>query len=296
MAMRPTINIEPNRLIADGRSLSAVTVEFDQPAPKRVRITVSSGSIGVEGSVKSLDLPVEEGQVSFAIRSAKRPGVCRLRIEPVGEDGRPTELLSSTLTFYPSVVQALVFDWIPTILFAVIIAIVLRAYVFAAYKIPSPSMEPTLLIKDRLFADKFSYVFRLEMVESGQIVIFKYPKNPRLNFIKRVIGLSGDKITIKGGKLYVNSVLREESYLNSPDSGDDFPIEGDLSLADISKNIVFPKEGDPYFLVPEHSFFVMGDNRYNSADSRSWGIVPEENIIGRAMIIYWPLSRIHIIK
>ena len=126
----------------------------------------------------------------------------------------------------------------------------------------------------------FEFCYGLKNVDRGDILVFKYPLNPKQNFVKRVIGLPGDEILIKDKKLYVNGKLINEPYVIHED---DY-LRG------------FPRDEYGPVKVPLDSVFVMGDNRDNSADSRYWGFVPQQNLVGEAFLLYWPLWRAKIIK
>ena len=117
------------------------------------------------------------------------------------------------------------------------------------------------------FLDDDGSNFLFHGPERGDVIVFRYPRDPSRDFIKRVIAVPGDTVSIQGGQVTVNGTLLEEEYL-------DETTRGDLDNT----------------VVPDGSYFVLGDNRSNSSDSRSWGFVPEENIIGKAMFSYWPLS------
>ncbi|MFZ5943756.1 MAG: signal peptidase I [Bacillota bacterium] len=156
---------------------------------------------------------------------------------------------------------------VESIVIAVILALLIRTFLFQFFWIPSRSMEPTLLINDRIVVTRFSYWF--SEPQRGQVVVFKYPLEPKKDYVKRLIGLPGEKIQIIDSKLYINDILVEEPYL----------IEG-LKIGDFG-----PME------IPEKKYFMMGDNRNNSSDSRVWGFVDEELLIGKAQYIYWPLDR-----
>jgi signal peptidase I len=186
----------------------------------------------------------------------------------------------------------------------VVVAVFAITFVIQAFQIPSPSMETTLLVGDYLLVDKLRYgdnrvvswLLPYRPVRRGDIVVFRYPVNPAQHFVKRVIGLPGDRLRLHDKRVLINGVPLEESYVrylpNSPDTfRDDFPRLGTITPGvDASWWEEFPKlvrNGE--LLVPEDHYFVMGDNRDNSSDSRYWGFVPRENIIGRPLIIYWSL-------
>ncbi|MDJ0714488.1 MAG: signal peptidase I [Prochloraceae cyanobacterium] len=138
--------------------------------------------------------------------------------------------------------------------------------------IPSGSMEPTLEVNDRLIVEKLSYHFREP--QRGDIVVFSPTEKLRAenfeeDFIKRVIGLPGEKIEVKGGKVYVNSKPLQEKYILEP-----------------------PEEPFGPVVVPEDRYLVLGDNRNGSYDSRQWGYVPRKNLIGRAVVRFWPVNRL----
>jgi signal peptidase I len=141
-----------------------------------------------------------------------------------------------------------------------------------SFLVEGSSMYPTLNDRERLFVNKLVYRFREP--RRGEIVVFRYPANPRKNFIKRVIGIPGDTVSIRGGQVFVNGVPLDEPYINEP-------MYGTYSGV----------------VVPEDTVFVLGDNRNNSQDSRdrSVGFVPYMNIVGEAFVRYWPLARISIV-
>jgi signal peptidase I len=159
-------------------------------------------------------------------------------------------------------------DIFESLLVAVILALVIRFFVFQPFYIPSGSMEPTLLTGDRIIVSKFSYYF--SEPERGDVVVFKYPRDPKRVFVKRVVALGGETVAIKDGQLYIDGVLVPEEYIPARVSYPDFgPVR-----------------------VPEGKLFMLGDNRANSDDSRVWGFLDEDLLIGKAVAVYWPVSRI----
>jgi len=203
---------------------------------------------------------------------------------------------------------------------ALLIALTIRSFLVEPFKIPSPSMVPTLLIGDQIFVNKFVYGLRVPFTKKrlwdgrdpkrGEVIVFIYPKDEKLDFIKRVVGLPGDTIQVNGDKVYVNGELIPKEALNFAKD----PQNEDRRLLNPSepyeKLTLFPqwdtfaiyreKLNDQYhliqhdaawypeteFQIPAGHYFVMGDNRDHSSDSRDWGFVPRDNIKGRAMFIW----------
>ncbi len=160
--------------------------------------------------------------------------------------------------------RRILFDTLETIILSVLLFIGINA-ISARIRVESISMKPNLVAGDFVLVNKLAYLFG--QPSRGDIIVFKYPPDPdQIPYIKRIIGLPGDQVHIANGKVYVNGDLLIEPYL------------------DVSTN----RGGD--WSVPGGSLFVMGDNRNNSSDSRSWGMVPLENIIGKAEFIYWPVE------
>ncbi|MBU0652896.1 MAG: signal peptidase I [Proteobacteria bacterium] len=179
-------------------------------------------------------------------------------------------------------------EYIEAILLAIVIAFFIRTFVIQAYKIPSGSMKPTLLIGDHILVSKFNYGIRLPLVRStlipvgtpkrGDIVVFIYPEDRSKDFIKRLIGLPGDTIEIRNKKILLNGLPWSDTrgvYV------DNLIISG----------AVQPRDNFGPATVPEGSLFVMGDNRDESYDSRFWGFVPMKDVLGKALIIYWSWNR-----
>ncbi len=173
---------------------------------------------------------------------------------------------------------------IEAILVAIVIALFIRTFVVQAFKIPSGSMKQTLQIGDHILVNKFIYgvkvpylhetIIPLKNPRRGDIIVFKYPVDPHKDFIKRVIGIPGDEIEIRDKKLYVN-----QKRVNH-----DYGVYTDSRI--LSAN-VRPRDNFGPVTVPQHSLFVMGDNRDESFDSRFWGFVDYKALNGKAFIIYW---------
>jgi signal peptidase I len=175
-------------------------------------------------------------------------------------------------------------EYVEAILLAIVIAFFIRTFVIQAYKIPSGSMKPTLLIGDHILVSKFNYGIKLPFIRStlipvgtpkrGDIVVFIYPEDRSKDFIKRVIGLSGDTIEVRDKKVFVNG-----QPMNDP--------HGVHSDSLVIPGAVQPRDNFGPVKVPEGSLFVMGDNRDESYDSRFWGFVDLKDVLGKALIIYW---------
>jgi signal peptidase I len=167
-----------------------------------------------------------------------------------------------------------IFEWLAVLMVAVGLAFAVRAFVLQTYFIPTPSMEPTLLIGDRILVDKLSY--HLHAVERGDVVVFGTPpqdvSDPSIkNLVKRIIGLPGETISSSEGRVYIDGKPLSEPWL-SP---------GTVTTAIVAQKI------------PPNEYFVMGDNRSDSQDSRFFGPIPRSLIVGKVVFGIWPLSRLH---
>jgi len=201
-------------------------------------------------------------------------------------------------------------DWLTSLqslLTTVVIAVFVITFVVQAFQIPSESMENTLLIGDYLLVDKLRYgggtlwdhFIPYRQVRRGDIVVFHYPVNPAQHFVKRVVGAPGDRVRLIKGQVYVNGTPLTEPYVRHSSSipdvyRDDFPqvmnVPGEAAgWAGQMKKWVEDKQ----LIVPEGFYFVLGDNRDESLDSRYWGFVPRENIIGRPLLIYWSVRSVN---
>ena len=166
------------------------------------------------------------------------------------------------------------------VLVAVLLALVIRTFVVQAFKIPSGSMKPTLQVGDHILVNKFAYgvdipFFEVALIpgdhpERGDVVVFKYPEDPRKDFIKRVVGVGGDVVSIRNKQVYVDQAPVSEKYI----------MHTDPRMAAVRDNMAPVR-------VPPGKLFVMGDNRDNSHDSRFWGFVDEDEVLGSAFLIYW---------
>ena len=170
---------------------------------------------------------------------------------------------------------------------AIAVALLAQAFVVKPYRIPSPSMVPTLDPGDRVLVARFLYHFTTPA--RGDIVVFKYPLDTHIVFIKRVIGRPGDTLSLRDGHVYVNGVRQNEPYVAKVD-GKPSPTNPAPSIA--NSTLSEPWSLNQPYTVPADTYFMMGDNRLDSDDSRVWGPVPARDLIGRAFLIYWPVTRI----
>ena len=188
---------------------------------------------------------------------------------------------------------AKIWDWVKTIVLALILALFIRTFFVQAFKIPSGSMIPTLLIGDHILVNKFIYGVRNPLTRAlwihgrtprrREVIVFIFPKNRKLDFIKRVIGLPGEIVEIRNKQVFINGVPLKEPYVQHTDPR------------------ILPKELSPRdnfgpVKVPAGHLFVLGDNRDQSHDSRFWGFVPIRDVKGKAFIIYfsWDPKTFHV--
>ena len=189
----------------------------------------------------------------------------------------------ATNTFQKSTIR----EYFESIVIAVILALFVRTWVVQAFKIPTGSMENNLLIGDHLLVNKFIFAPAATSLERkllperevrrGDVVVFKYPDEPERDFIKRVIGLPGETLELRNKKVFVNGRELEEPYVHFLEPASD---AGEITSFDV-------RERYGPVRVPEGQYFVMGDNRDNSQDSRYWGFLPRSYIKGKALMIYW---------
>lgn len=181
----------------------------------------------------------------------------------------------------------------------IIVIMTIRWLLIEPYVIPSGSMIPTLLINDNVFVNKLKYgvkipfgntfIFRWSDLQRGDVVVFRWPENPNVFFIKRVVAVAGDQIEIADGVLSVNGQAMPQESINLQNSDQGFEYFSESFKTSENHVIRYHNKEDSQFgafTVPEKHFFVVGDNRDQSNDSRSWGPVPEENLVGKAMIIW----------
>jgi signal peptidase I len=176
-------------------------------------------------------------------------------------------------------------EYAETLIIAIVLALFIRTFVVQAFKIPSGSMIPTLAIGDHILVNKFIYGVRIPFTEKTliavskparrDIIVFRFPEDESKDFIKRVVGIPGDVVEIKKKVLYINDLAQQdEIYVNQKDDG-------------VIPFIVQTRDNFGPVTVPQDSYFVMGDNRDHSLDSRFWGFVHDSKLKGRAFVIYW---------
>lgn len=220
-----------------------------------------------------------------------------------------------------------VYSWVDTLWTALIIASIIMYFIIQAFKIPTGSMEKTLLVGDHLFAMKFIYGFRvpfsdgkrvlpIKQVKKGDVVIFQCPPSAlspievaegvKKDYIKRCVALEGDKVEIKDKKLFVNDVEMKEDYVNYADT----ELYKNFNLYETQEEyqeawekgefaslpVAFVRDNFGPVIVPKGHYMVLGDNRDFSFDARFWGPLPDKYLKGQALVNYWPLKRIKYIK
>jgi len=188
----------------------------------------------------------------------------------------------------------------------IVIAIFVITFVVQAFQIPSESMEKTLLIGDYLLVDKahyatdrwFGWLLPYHRIERQDIVVFRYPVNPQQHFVKRIVGVPGDHVRLIDKHVYVNGVRQADDYATfnwaqHDRFRDNFPNGGFYVDRIASKWFIQAQKlmDDGQLIIPEGYYFVLGDNRDDSYDSRYWGLVPAENIVGRPLLIYWSMDQ-----
>jgi signal peptidase I len=166
-------------------------------------------------------------------------------------------------------------SWVRDLAFSVLLAVILIVFIYQPVKVEGTSMMPALTDQERIFINKFTYRFGTGNIERGDMVVFFYPLDPTKSYIKRVIGVPGDTVQIDNGTVYVNGERLAEPYV--PDEYRDR----------------LPR---PLETVPADHYFVLGDHRSSSNDSRAWGTVPRSNIYGKAVFVYWPLDKMGRLK
>ena len=188
----------------------------------------------------------------------------------------------------------------------IVIAVFVITFVVQAFQIPSESMEKTLLVGDYLLVDKahiadtgpWGWLLPYRRIKRQDIVVFRYPVNPQQHFVKRVVGVPGDHVRLINKHVFVNGVRQDDEYASfnwgqRDKFRDNFPNGGFFADKIASKWFIQAQKlvDDGQLIIPEGSYFVLGDNRDDSYDSRYWGLVPAENIVGRPLVIYWSMDQ-----
>jgi len=161
--------------------------------------------------------------------------------------------------------------WVRDLAINVVIAVIVILFLYQPVKVEGTSMMPTLVDQERIFINKFVYRFGLADIGRGDTVVFWFPRDPSKSYIKRIIGVPGDKVQVADGTVIVNGRVMQEPYV--PDEYRDH-----VSM--------------PSTTVPPDEFFVLGDHRSSSNDSRTWGMVPRRYVYGKAVFVYWPIDRL----
>ncbi|MHB8414722.1 MAG: signal peptidase I [Acidiferrobacteraceae bacterium] len=249
-------------------------------------------ALAITGLIWSVDLAVTGPMRRRRIEAMKRSGGTVGDVERLSREPLVVEYAKS---FFP----------------VILVVLLLRSFVVEPFRIPSGSMIPTLHVGDFILVEKFAYGLRLPVLNTeilhtgrpqrGQVIVFRYPRNPAEDFIKRVVGIPGDHIEYKNKQLYINGKLvahydgRPYLYAESNDRYID-AREYTEKLGKVKHHIILipGMYGPPQsFVVPPHEYFVMGDNRDLSNDSRYWGYVPQKNLVGRAFLIWFSWDIAH---
>ncbi len=162
------------------------------------------------------------------------------------------------------------FYWMRDLAFSILIAVVLIVFIYQPVKVEGTSMMPALTDQERIFINKFTYRFGIGNIQRGDMVVFWFPLDATKSYIKRVIGVPGDSVEIDKGIVFVNGQPLNEDYV--PEEYRDH-------------------QSHPLERIPADQYFVLGDHRSSSNDSRAWGMVPRANIYGKAVFVYWPLDK-----
>jgi signal peptidase I len=164
-------------------------------------------------------------------------------------------------------------SWLRDILVALVIAIFIVVFVVQPVKVEGTSMQPQLVDQERIFVNRF--IYQLKDISRGDVIVFRYPKDPKKSFIKRVLAVPGDEVEIKDGRVFLNGRRVYEPYVN-PEFVD--------------------SRSFPDMVVPPGHYFVLGDHRNSSNDSRNWGFVSQELVYGKAFFSYWPVTHFGVVK
>jgi signal peptidase I len=192
----------------------------------------------------------------------------------------------------------------------ILIVLCIRSFIVNPFRVPSGSLEPTILVNEFIAVNQFTYGIRLPVLNTkiikigepkvGDIVVFRYPANPSINFIKRVIGTPGDHVVYMNKTLYINGKKIPRHFIkNTIDVGEgNIPVKVFAETIDGKTHLIYIRKRGGYtsnfdIVVPKNMYFMMGDNRDGSQDSRYWGFVPEKNIEGKAFLIWFSIDKDH---
>ena len=175
----------------------------------------------------------------------------------------------------PPLPAGVTISWLRDLMVSVLIAAVVILFLYQPVRVEGTSMMPGLIDQERIFINKFAYRFGFSDIQRGDTVVFWYPGDPSKSFIKRVIGVPGDRVSVQEGNVFVNEQALEEPYVPR----------------DYRDQVSTPLK-----VVPQGEYFVLGDHRSSSNDSRMWGTVPRRYIYGKAAFVYWPLDRMGLLK
>ena len=175
--------------------------------------------------------------------------------------------------------KLLIREYAESLLIAAVLALIIRTFIVTPFKIPTGSMEPTLLPGDKIFVNRF--IYRIHPPERGDVIVFRYPENPRRDFIKRLVAFGDETVEIAEGKIRINGEI--------------------VDMPEIFQSIYYENRGNygtekAQVTVPPNCYFVLGDNSSSSRDSRYWGFVPRKLLRGKAFVVWWPPRRIGKIK
>ncbi len=196
------------------------------------------------------------------------------------------------------------YEWLMVVTIGIAVFLALHTFILQAFKIPSGSMEGTLLVGDFLLVNKLVYgaeipgtgrrLPAIRQPRRGDVIVFEWPKDRSKDFVKRLVGLPGDTLAMRDGMLIRNGLALAEPYVTHSDPAadpvwDDFRWQGDFLVRTAGAAVAYHPSRNNWgpIVVPREQYFVLGDNRDNSLDSRYWGFVPRQNIIGRPMFVYW---------
>jgi len=175
--------------------------------------------------------------------------------------------------------KRLIREYAESLLIAAILALIIRTFIVTPFKIPTGSMEPTLMPGDKIFVNRF--IYRIHPPRRGDVIVFRYPENPRRDFIKRLVAFEGETTEIDNGKIVINGEIVDTPAI--------------FQKIHYNNRGAYGKEG-AQITVPRDCYFVLGDNTGSSRDSRYWGFVPRKLLLGEAFVIWWPPRRLGRIK